>query len=248
MLCKSNAVVIKTIKYSETGYIVKTYTQQFGLKSFLLKGYRKAKTKKNMALFQPMQQVEIVFVDKNTSSLIIPTEINLIKNYKTLHFDIYKSSILIFINELLYRTIKEEEPNLDFYSHIIDFLNFLDETDEPVSNLHLVFAMQITHFLGFYPLGLFLPSTPYFSLKEGQFKKHFIENEFFLNQNQSELFSKITVATHQEAYLIKLSNKERKMLLENIILYYQLHLIGFSEFKSLDVLAQIFQSDLSTKI
>ncbi len=47
MLVSTEAIVLSYLKYSETSIIVKCFTQSDGLKSYLIKGVRSAKKKKN---------------------------------------------------------------------------------------------------------------------------------------------------------------------------------------------------------
>ena len=65
----SKAIVISTIKYSDTSLIVRLYTKEVGLVSFLLKGVLKSKKGKlRTAYFQPLNQLSIIF-----SYLLKPT-------------------------------------------------------------------------------------------------------------------------------------------------------------------------------
>ena len=58
----SKAIVISTIKYSDTSLIVRLYTEEVGLVSFLLKGVLKSKKGKlRTAYFQPLNQLSIIF-------------------------------------------------------------------------------------------------------------------------------------------------------------------------------------------
>ena len=63
MLQKTRAVVLSTIEYAEASLIVKAYTEQFGLQSFLVNGVRKNKSKHTPAIFQPLSLIEIVGKD-----------------------------------------------------------------------------------------------------------------------------------------------------------------------------------------
>ena len=74
MLCKTRAIVLKTVKFSETSLVVKLYTEQFGLKSFLVRGVRKKHARNSPNLFQPLSLIEVVFINKPGEGLIIPKE------------------------------------------------------------------------------------------------------------------------------------------------------------------------------
>jgi DNA repair protein RecO (recombination protein O) len=242
MLCKSQAIVLKTIKFSETSLVVKAYTGQFGLKSFLVRSVRKKHAKNSPNLFQPLSLLEVVFIDKEGSGLIIPKEIASWQYFKTIPFDVYKSSIVLFMNELIYRSVHEEEANPDLFQFLCQSLVFIDNSENKVANAHLVFSLQLTKFLGFFPLGRFSAAKPYFLLREGVFSKYSPADEFSLDQDESELFDSLINIDQERSHEIDITNATRNRMLEIIILYYQMHLIGFGDIKSLEVLNQVFHS------
>jgi DNA repair protein RecO (recombination protein O) len=242
MLCKTRAIVLKTIKYSETSLVVKVYTEHHGLRSFLVKSVRKKHAKNSPNLFQTLSLLEIVFIDKEGSGLIIPKDIVSWQHFSSIPFDVCKSSVVLFMNELIYRSVHEEEANPDFFQFLLQSLLFIDTTPNRVSNAHLVFALHLTRFLGFFPLGNFSPSHPFFLLREGVFSKYLQEKDFSLNQEESMLLDLLIHKDIESCHEIEISISVRKRMLEIIILYYQLHLIGFGEIKSLEVLNQVFNS------
>jgi DNA repair protein RecO (recombination protein O) len=91
-------------------------------------------------------------------------------------------------------------------------------------------------------LGKYCPETPYFILKEGHFAKYKPDDELYLDQPMSQTFDFLLRIPIEESGSVSLSSDTRRKLLENIIAYFQLHLIGFGNIKSLDVLTQLFHS------
>ena len=242
MLCKSPAIVLKTINYSETSLVVKAYTLHYGLKSFLVRSVRKKKAKNSPNLFQPLSLLEIVFINKETSALIIPKEISSYQHFSTIPFDVHKSSVILFINELIYRSVHEEEANPPLFHFLLNTILFIDTTPHSVSNIHLVFSVQLTRFLGFFPFGNFSPGQPWFLLHEGLFSKYAPAGELALTQEESHLFDTLIRVNLETSHQVEMSNPDRNRMLQIIILYYQLHLIGFGDIKSLQVLNQLFHS------
>ena len=242
MISKTKAIVLKTVKYSESSVIVKMYTELFGLKSFLIRGVRKKHAKVSANLLQPLSLTEVVFVNKEKDRLHIPKELSSWYQFTTLPFDVVKTSQAIFINELIYRSVREEETNPDFFRFLANSIIYIDQAKAAHGNLHIVFALHLTKYLGFYPLGRFSPQKPYFLLKEGVFGKFKPADDFFLDQQQSELFDKLLKTTLDDSCTIRLTSDLRMKLLEKIIIYYQLHHIGFGEIKSIDVLTQLFHT------
>lgn len=242
MISTTRAIVLKTVKYSESSVIVKMYTELFGLKSFLIRGVRKKHAKVSANLLQPLSLTEVVFVNKEKDQLHIPKELSSWYQFTTLPFDVVKTSQAIFINELIYRSVREEETNPAFFNFLASSIIQVDQAQAAQGNLHIAFALHLTKFLGFFPLGSYAPQTPYFLLKEGVFGKFKPADDFFLNQQDSEVFDKFLKTTLEDSGTIGLSSEARRKLLEKIIIYYQLHHIGFGEIKSLEVLSQLFHN------
>ena len=60
MLVKTRGIVLSYLKYRETSVIVRIYTEQLGLQSYVVNGVRKAKPPGRIALFQPFTLLELV--------------------------------------------------------------------------------------------------------------------------------------------------------------------------------------------
>ena len=210
------------------------------MKTFFIRGVRKKNAKISANLLQPLCLNEVVFNNNEKNQLYIPKEISAWYQFTTLPFDVIKSSQALFINELIYRSVREEEANPGFFNFLIQNIIYLDQSTPAQANLHIVFALHLTKFLGFYPLGSFSPQKPYFLLKEGIYSKFKTSGDCYLDQQQSELFDKLLKSTPEESGQIKLSSDTRKKILEKIMLYYQLHHIGLGEIKSLEVLSEVF--------
>ncbi|MBN2520641.1 MAG: DNA repair protein RecO C-terminal domain-containing protein, partial [Bacteroidales bacterium] len=154
--------------------------------------------------------------------------------------NIIKNSISLFLAELLYRLIKEEEPNKQLFEYIFNSIILLDQLDKNIINFHLFFMVHLTRYIGFLPDNNYSSSKVYFDLLNGKFFSSLPSHNHYLTKEQSFLLSKIL--SHQgNDYEIKgMNNSYRSDLLEKIIEYYQIHLEGFSNIKSLEVFKEIF--------
>mgnify|MGYP003655907365 CR=1 FL=1 len=119
MLVKTKAIVISSIKFQEKSLIVKCFTQSHGLKSYFVRdAFSGRKSNQKIAYFQPLSILEIEAVHKNKGTLENFKEIKLSTPFQTIHSDIYKSTIVIFISEILYHSIHEEEKNDSLFSFL----------------------------------------------------------------------------------------------------------------------------------
>ena len=236
MIAKTQGVVFHQIKYSETSLIVKIYTRDFGLQSYLIKGARSKKSKFSPALLQHLSLLEIIASHKEKSNLQYIQEIRSAHQYTSIPFDMVKSSITIFVNELLMKSIREEEENFALFDFIFQSMQWLDLAAKNYVNFHLIFAIQLTRYLGFYPRGVYSPATPYFDLEEGCFENRKPIHPNRLHGQDAEKLSMLTDYSFDIIKGVKLNHDNRNKLLDQIINYYQLHLPNFGELKSLDVL------------
>lgn len=112
MLVTTEAIVLSKINYSETSLIVRCYTLSDGVKSYLVKGCKQGRNgKKNAALFQPLNQLEITSQHKANSSLSIPKSTKISNPYQTIPYAMDKLSVVLFLSEVLSAALKEEEAN-----------------------------------------------------------------------------------------------------------------------------------------
>jgi len=236
MLYKTRGIVLHSVKYSESSLIVKVYTETFGLQSYLLKGIRSPKAKTRSALFQPLTLLDLVVYHKEKSSLHPVKEVRLSIPTHSTSSDIRKSSIALFLAELIYRTIREEETNKVLFEFLWNGFILLDTTEEPVSNFHLLFAVKLCRFLGFQPQDNLSELNRYFHLREGVFHSLFSSPDDCLDEQQSNWFFQLIKTELEQYSQLSFPANVRSILLEKILLYYRLHLHGFKEIRSHEIL------------
>lgn len=238
MLVNTKAIVISAIKYAEADLIVKCFTQSSGLKTYLLKGVLKSKKGKFKAsLFQPLTQLELVANHKDKGSMEYLREARILKPYSDLHTNIVKGTLVLFISEVLRNAIQEEEENPALYAYLENSINWLDENNS-IANFHLLFILQLTRFLGFYPDDSNMEGS-YFNMQEGIFQEG--ETGEYCVGGSNLLLLKLFLGTNFDASKeIKMSKADRSNFLGMLLFYYQLHIESFRKPKSLSVLNEIF--------
>jgi len=257
MLHSTKGIVFHSFKYSETSVIVKIYTELFGIQSYLFKGIRNPKSKIKPGLFQSMTLLDLVVYHKEQQSLQSVKEVHLAHPFKTIPFDIRKSSVALFINELVYKAIREEEPNPGLFAFLWQTCLRLDEAEDSISWFHICFAMQLMLYLGIFPQNNHSRKFSVFNLREGLFQAAVPSHPHYLDQEKSLLFNKLLNACSEEQFgngeMSKwrigefstdhpsriLNPESRNRLLETILLYYQLHLPGFRGMQSHHILHDV---------
>jgi len=238
MLVKTNAIVLSKLKYGDHDVIVKCYTKNRGVVSYLLKGILKSKrSNSKIAYYQPLSQLEIEENYKAHQSLHFISDVKLSVPYHSMHTNILKAAIVMFLSEVLATTLKEEESNLALYEFLETTLQWLDhETD--FANFHLLFLLELSKHLGFYP-DTEQSSFPYFNLSTGSFELKPQQNYTVSGDNLKFLKALLGIK-FDELSTVKMASSQRQTLLNTLLFYFELHLSDFRKPKSLQVLQQVF--------
>lgn len=238
MQITTKAIVISSLKYSEADLIVKCFTKACGLKSYLLKNILKSKKGKlRTSFFQPLSLIEITANHKDKGTLEFIQEAKVYFPTQTLHTHIVKTSIVMFLSEILKSVIQEEEKNKALFSFIEQSIIWLDANTN-IANFHLLFLLQLADHLGFYPDNS-NSHLPYFNLLEGVFQPE-SSNVYCIYIPEKGGLKQLLGIKFDEIIDLKLTKKERSTCLEILLLYFELHIQGFKKPKSLQVLNQLF--------
>lgn len=236
MLVKTKAIVLSALKYQEKSLIVKCFTQSEGLKSYFVpSAFSAKKSSQRIAYFQPLNILEIEANHKNKGSLEHFKEVKISVPYQTLNLEIVKSTIVIFLSEVLHHAIKEEEKNESLFTFLETALIWLDTHDE-IANFHIILLLEITKFLGFYPDDSEV-DLPFFDIVEGHFTLHQSMN--CINMQETLLLKKLLELKFDSSQKF-FTASERQTLLKILLDYYVIHLVGFKKPKSLEVLKEVF--------
>ena len=238
MLITTEAIVLSSLRFSEADLIVRCFTKKNGIKTYLLRNILKSKKGKLKAsLFQPLTQLEIVANHKEKESLDYIKEAKLLNARQSFHSNIFKSSMAIFLAEILKNSIKEEEANVELFLFLEESFNWLDQ-NENIANFHLIFLLQLTKFMGFYP------SQPgenafVFNMLDGTFQS-IKTNNYCIESNTLATLKQLLQANYNHQEPLKLNQEKRNNFLNMILVYYDLHLQNFKKPKSLEVLKEIY--------
>ena len=188
MVVKTKAIVISSIKYQEKSLIVKCFTLSDGLKSYFVRdAFSSRKSNQKNAYFQPFSLLEIEAVHKNKGTLENFKEIKLAVPFQTIHSDVVKSTIVLFLSEMMHYSIHEEEKNEALFTYLETSLLWLDAHDD-MANFHLIFLLEASKYLGFYP-DISEMELPFFEMKEGNFSPFSTVSS--LSEHETLLFKKL---------------------------------------------------------
>jgi DNA repair protein RecO (recombination protein O) len=239
MLHKTKGIVLKTTDYAENSVIAKIFTQKFGLQSYLINGVKKPKAKIRLNMLQPLHILDLVVYHKPNSTMQRISDARSEPILQTIPYDIVKSSLVLFINEVIYKSLNQEHEEPIMFEFIAKSIELLDQTEKGVANFHLIFLMKLTRFLGFYPDMSNADTSAFFDLKNGVFVNQQPLHLSFIETQQMANWLQILRNSMDDFLEVKLSSASRKYLLQKVVAYYALHIESFGEVKSLSILEEV---------
>ncbi len=238
MQVTTNAIVLSSLKYGDSSLIVKAITASDGVKSYMLKGILSSKKGKlKPALFQPLTQLELVANHRNKGTLERIQDAKVHHPYQSLHTDMAKSAMTLFLAEMLGNCIHEEEQNQGLFAFLEASLQWMDAHDD-IANFHIYFLLELTKYLGFYPDTNHLEAAC-FDLLEGGFTDTPSLNPILTGENLL-YFKTFLGINFDRIHTIRMRKANRQDLLKSLVLYFELHLQGFRKPKSLAILNEVF--------
>ncbi len=240
MLVKTRGIIFRSVKYSETSIIADIYTEEKGLRSYIISGVRTQRARTKASLLQVMSLVELVVYHRNDKTLTRIKEIKPAYVYHAIPFQLARGAVGLFMAELARKTIREEaEQNLPLFNFLYESFCLLDRTEHSVRNFHLSFMLQLTGFLGFLPGESYSADSPIFDLEEGVFVAEAPRHPHHLTPRQSELLDQLLEYPPGRAYQVQMTREERQALLRELLTFYRLHIEGFPGLNTYEILETV---------
>lgn len=239
MLLADKGIVFHHLNYSETSIIVKVFTREHGLISVLKKGAKRKGSKSSSAAHQPLSIVSVEYYFSDSKDLHTAKSLELMTPYRSLHNEIYKASVMMFLNEMLYKSIQHQEKNEELFDFIEGFLITMD-LQEFNPNAHLWFLAHLT-----IPLGIQPDIDGY---KEG-LVLDLLEGDFKFNTGRkgdstvisAQGIAKLLGTKFEDISYLNLTSGGRRDVLQTLVDYYQLQLEGIKSINSHLVLKELLE-------
>lgn len=241
MLEKEQIVVLHTIKHSDSGMVVSGYSNRRGKCSYYCYASKKST---GAALLSPLSIIDTVVYYRHApgigAGLPLLKEISPAINLHSLKTDLHKTTIALYMCELLDKSIKEIEPDCNLYQFIATSVQLLDALDEGVENFHLYFTANLCRAMGYMPQYNYSTAAQHFNFTLGEFVGQYNENYCF-PPDASKLLSAILSTPISELKSLSCSGKARSDFLQRMLEYLEFHTQTQLRLKSLSVLTEIFK-------
>ena len=237
---KARGVVLSTVKYGDSGVVVQMLTDRYGRQSYMVQGVRSARGRgSKMALFQPLFILQFEGLESSHSDLHKLREVQNDIVFKTLPYDIRKSTIALFMAEVLYRLVGESEANEPLFDFVYNSVKALDELDEGVANFHLWFLANLSRYIGYFP-GNEHHKGWWFDMREGLFVRDMPLHDHAMNAEEAELLRDLTETDLECLGEIPLNREQRVAMLSRLVEYYSIHLEAIRAVRSIEILQEVF--------
>ena len=228
----AQAIVLQSFPYNENSIIVKFFTREYGLVSC----FANKKNGHKGTAFLPFSWCEIEYSSNKNGSLFKLKSSKIISPYQSLYTHPLKTSILLFLSEVISKTVKEEAANPELFNFLRRDLLYFDQLEDGAHNFHLYFLSHLITHLGFRPLH---GEGRFFNLHEGEFVD-FDPLDKGLAEEESKMFLSFLQSSGEDIASICVNRIQRNNLLKGIIQYYRFHCSGFGELKSMEVLEELY--------
>lgn len=239
MLHKTRGIVFKTTSYGESSIIVQVFTEKFGLQSYIINGAKKPRAKIPANMLQPLHLLDMVVYHKNTGNVQRIKELKNSPVLQSIPYDVIKSSLAIFLNEVLYKAVKAQSEDESLFDFVFSAIEWLDHQTEGLANFHLLFLIQLTRYLGFYPDRTLEGQADYFDLRNGVFCRYKPDSVNYLSPPHTQNFVTLLRCGFENSAQVQLNNDERRYLLQKLLEYYALHIESFGTIRSHEVLEEV---------
>lgn len=242
MLLTTRGIVFNQIRYGETSIIARIYTEQLGLQSYMVRGARSKNAKIRSAHLQHLTLVELEVNQRSNKEIQHLKNLKIAYPFRDIPFNIKKSAVVVFLNEVLNKVIREEESNPELFEFLYNTIQLLDLRSGNLGLYHHLFLLRLSRFLGFYPRNNFSGRFMNFDLQEGEFTSIDGPDNLIAKPPLSTLLNDLLTLHFDDLEEMVIQPGKRGALLEMLMMYYQLHVPGFGNLKSHTILAEVFSS------
>ncbi len=220
MIAKTKGIVFRFTKFRETSIIVTIFTEVFGVQNYVVNGVRSRSPKGKIALYQPLTLLDLVVYHRENANIERIKEIQCFHPYRSLTADVKKSSIAMFINELINKVVRDESHSQEMFTFLSGSLIAIDDLITGYENAHLIFMIRLSRYLGFGP----------------QFANEIMGGRL-TNEETEKGLELLMVADYEQTITLKYG--QRKEILDLLIRFYADHLGNLGEMKSVTILREV---------
>ena len=238
-LSKSRAIVLHLTRQGDSGAVVHVVDSEAGRQGLFVRGLGKGRGV-SVATFHNLAILDTVTYATPRSSLLYLREYASAVPLNGIRSDLAKSTVALFISEVLYRTLRSDDGDPDLFRWLVESIVRFDAAEGSVANFHLWWMAGYCIRSGFRPQDNWSPERPLFDMVSASFVASPASSESCLSPEESRLLHLLLNSSLEEALAIPLSASRRRSFSENMLKYLSIHFGVRLEVKSLEVLHAVF--------
>ncbi len=237
---KGRGIVLNTVKYGDSSMVAQLLTDVGGRQSFMVQGVRSSRGRgSKLALFQPLFALEFEGLEPSRGELHRFREVQSGIVLRKTPFDLRRSTISLFIAEVLYRLIKESEANERLFDFVWGSVEALDTLEEGVANFHLWFLANLSRVMGFAPTNNYSKGC-WFDIREGCYTPQRASHNLILEPENALILRDMIECDVRDLGEVGLNRQQRVAFLEALMNYYGYHLESIHSVQSISILMEVF--------
>lgn len=240
MLYKTQGIVLHSLPYKDVYTILHIYTKDFGRVSYMVARKRGKRSSVSQALFMPLSVLDLEVEHQNKRDIQRIKEVHLAFSASSFQLDPVKNVLALFLSEVLFRVVKDTQPDERMYAFLTDSVRILDSVEQGLTNFHVAFLLNLLHYLGIFPNVEHPRDALYFDMLNGIFVCQQPTHPYYLQPAETVVFQRLLKMSYENMSLYAFSRQDRVRILHRIFEYYQLHLPDFKEIRSLQILQSLF--------
>lgn len=228
---------MKLTDYGDSSVVAHIFTEQLGMQAYMIHGAKKPRARLKINMLQSLQLLDMVVQHKPNGNLHRIAEFRLSPAFLSIPYDISKTSVVLFINEMLYKVLKNHGPDERLFQFVHNTIIWLDSVERMPTDFHLYFLIRLTKFLGFQP-GARKPGDLFFDLKDGVYLRFDPLHPLVLGEPFVSHLDQLANISLDELASVRVSREQRRHLLEKMVEFYRLH-VSIGEIKSHAILEEV---------
>jgi DNA repair protein RecO (recombination protein O) len=246
MVTKTEAVVLRTVDYSESSLIVTLFTRKHGVIAVIAKGAKRPKSKFS-ALMVPGQVLEVVIYIKSTRSVQTLSEASYMLKLDQLRIDLEKLALATTTLELINQVLHENEVNEVLFAFLVKFLRWINSYKNPGRIIFPYVQLRVMEHIG---IGIQPEeviddetSSGYMNIELGTLSTNAEGAESVkLTERQFQFIRDALFSKKEAIFEIDLKKSELSELIEYLDRYIRYHIEGVKPRKSDEIFEKILDN------
>lgn len=231
---KSPLLVLNAIRYGDSARIVRTFSPEWGLKSFMVHSLKsKAAGAFRASMLMPLSELEVVVDPRAKGDLGRFVETRYGQHRLSIHEHPIKMTVCTFAAEVLSKVVSEGGEDAALFENVRAWLNALEEDSAPLSTAPHRLLLTIAHRVGCYPNFETYREGRVFDQMEGEFVDSVPHHAHWMNEDESTALYTIAQGG------AKVNHALRSSVLEELIGFLRIHHEPFGPLKSLDIIRTV---------